>query len=325
VREAIGRALNGLPPPGHTLDDEPAIQEAVDRTFTCCIGALQSTLTAIKSDAAAAAEALAQVLPNEKAWKALFTNRSGGARRSAYSFVGYLAQQTPSLVDGIAGVLGPLVLGAIGDNDQTTHPAMWECVLAWLRIHPDAWALVNVKKVVLPRLWAMLRVSCFGSFATSYQCLLPLLSLIPPEIASSMDFLDNFFGALWHGIVHTPHVGTQQGVISAAVPAMMECTLFAISSAADPTIEAHLISPIIESAIIALLRDKRIASNTQAGTAIIETIGKIKTLPVSHLRAAIGLLDIAIPLTKSFLANTPYVPCTTAGLLEVNATEEIDP
>ena len=37
------------------------------------------------------------------------------------------------------------------------HPAMWDMLLSFGRAYPEAWAAINMRKVVLPRLMALLR------------------------------------------------------------------------------------------------------------------------------------------------------------------------
>jgi hypothetical protein len=49
------------------------------------------------------------------------------------------------------------VLGAFSDKVPECHSLLWEMVLSYLRALPDAWLAVDVRKVVLPRLWAFLR------------------------------------------------------------------------------------------------------------------------------------------------------------------------
>lgn len=55
--------------------------------------------------------------------------------------------------------LAPQVLGFIDEKDAAVHPAMWDMMLSFGRAYPDAWSAVNARKVVLPRLTALLRYS----------------------------------------------------------------------------------------------------------------------------------------------------------------------
>ena len=53
--------------------------------------------------------------------------------------------------------LAPLILGFIDEKDAAVHLAMWDMMLSFGRAYPDAWSAVNARKVVLPRLMALLR------------------------------------------------------------------------------------------------------------------------------------------------------------------------
>ena len=66
--------------------------------------------------------------------------------------------------DAFAGAevqqIAPQVLGFVDEKDAAVHPAMWDMLLSFGRAYPEAWAAINVRKVVLPRLMALLRYDC---------------------------------------------------------------------------------------------------------------------------------------------------------------------
>lgn len=93
------------------------------------------------------------------------------------------------------------VLGAFNEKEPSNHPSMWEAVLTLAKLHPASWAHANLRKAVLPRLYAFLKHGCFGSGPGSYPALLPLVTLLPggvlgprPDVALAL--LD----ALWAGL-----------------------------------------------------------------------------------------------------------------------------
>ena len=56
--------------------------------------------------------------------------------------------------------IAPQILGFVDEKDAAVHPAMWDMLLSFGRAYPGAWAAINVRKVVLPRLMALLRYGC---------------------------------------------------------------------------------------------------------------------------------------------------------------------
>lgn len=54
------------------------------------------------------------------------------------------------------------MLGALGDRDGGGHAALWEMMLTFCRGFPGAWAAVDARKAVLPRLFSTLRCAVFA-------------------------------------------------------------------------------------------------------------------------------------------------------------------
>ena len=61
--------------------------------------------------------------------------------------------------------IAPQILGFVHEKDAAVHPAMWDMLLSFGRAYPEAWAAINVRKVVLPRLMALLRCGCCAAGA----------------------------------------------------------------------------------------------------------------------------------------------------------------
>ena len=51
----------------------------------------------------------------------------------------------------------PLVLGAFGDKEPSNHPALWEMMLTFVKTFPGCWPHADMRKAVLPKLYAFLR------------------------------------------------------------------------------------------------------------------------------------------------------------------------
>ncbi len=66
---------------------------------------------------------------------------------------------------------------------------------------PDAWRHVNLRKMLLPRLYSLLRHGCYGSAAVSLPALLPLLPLLPPgTLGPDPGVLVSVLDAVWVGM-----------------------------------------------------------------------------------------------------------------------------
>lgn len=69
----------------------------------------------------------------------------------------------------------------------------------------QAWAHVNLQKAVLPRVWALLRHGCYGSAEGSFQAVLPLVTLLPPEaLGPSPGFFTSLHTSVWLGLEAVP-------------------------------------------------------------------------------------------------------------------------
>ena len=67
------------------------------------------------------------------------------------------ARRAPGCFAGRLGEVAPAALGALGDKDAAAHAAMWDMLLSFVAAYPGAWAAVDARKTVLPRLLALLR------------------------------------------------------------------------------------------------------------------------------------------------------------------------
>lgn len=65
--------------------------------------------------------------------------------------------RAPAALEGALGEAAPAVLGALGDRDPGCHAALWEMLLTFCRAFPGAWAAMDARKAVLPRLLSLLR------------------------------------------------------------------------------------------------------------------------------------------------------------------------
>jgi hypothetical protein len=154
-------------------------------------------------------------------------SKSALVRRSAYGMVAGVAKAAPALLGAPAGVLEPAaqaVLGALGEKDAGCHPAMWEMALMFVRAQPGCWAHVSLQKMVLPRLWALLRGGCVGAAAGSLPALLPFVAALPRQLlapaagegpTTAQPFFQNLCDALWQGLPLCGGAGGRDATVAA--------------------------------------------------------------------------------------------------------------
>ncbi|PRW55988.1 E3 ubiquitin- ligase listerin [Chlorella sorokiniana] len=162
-------------------------------------------------------------------YKAVMQSKAAPVRRAAYSLVAAAAERRPQLLAGSLAVGAAAVLGALGDKDPANHEAMWGMLLAYARAAPDSWRHVNMQKAFLPRLWAFLRHGCYGSAAASYPALLPLGSLLPPDVLGPHPgFFVSLLEAIWQGLPTLAGPGGGPAARQAAAAAFQDCLLYAL-------------------------------------------------------------------------------------------------
>ena len=168
-------------------------------------------------------------------WK-LADSKFSQVRLGFYKLLPRLCQHMAAAVENRLDQVAPSILGAMGDKDAGNFSAIWPAILHLAKAVPRAWGHVDVRKVVLPRMWACLRSAAHGSWAVTYPAVLPWLSMLPrsvavPEVAAEL------CAALWHPVV-------SGAVPSSAYPLVAttwaECAAHLISSAATASGSAVL-------------------------------------------------------------------------------------
>ncbi|KAL5974682.1 hypothetical protein ACLOJK_031352 [Asimina triloba] len=127
-------------------------------------------------------------------------SQSPGVRSATYSVLGCFIKHIPdSFSNGNMKTLSAAILGAFQEKDPVCHSSMWDAILIFSRKFPDSWSVVNVQKILIPRLWNFLRHGCYGSQQVSYPVLILFLDSIPPKAIAGEQFYLNFFQNLWEG------------------------------------------------------------------------------------------------------------------------------
>ncbi|OQR97227.1 hypothetical protein ACHHYP_12304 [Achlya hypogyna] len=109
------------------------------------------------------------------------------------------------------------VLGVFQEKTPGNHDAMWSLVLSFVKRTPDLpWAALQSS--VVPRLLALIKHGFYGSGATSYPNLLPLVAAVPFAVGADVLYAP-LLQALWKGL-DTPHVLQAEADV---VAAFLEC------------------------------------------------------------------------------------------------------
>ncbi|MEW5314556.1 MAG: hypothetical protein WDW38_006042 [Sanguina aurantia] len=138
-------------------------------------------------------------------FKAVVGSKSTMVRRSAYHLLRCASSHAPQLLGGAGAAPAPeaaaAVLATLQERDPGAHPEMWELLLTFVQAVPDCWQHANLRKAVLPRLYALLRHGCHGSGSASLPALLPLVSLLPRDcLGPRPDVVVQLLGCVWAGM-----------------------------------------------------------------------------------------------------------------------------
>lgn len=176
------------------------------------------------------AERALKLYTDHRFFQGFLKSKSARIRSATYQVLRAFIQHIPEVfATADQNVVVGIILGAFSEKDSLSHQPMWEMVLLYARTFPHAWQAQSVRKMVIPRLWGFLRHGCYGSQQVSYQYLLPLLSLIPPEaVAPCRNFLLDFFSNLWQGLGAVPLTSADR---SSLLKALQESLLWIVSNA----------------------------------------------------------------------------------------------
>jgi hypothetical protein len=99
--------------------------------------------------------------------------------------------------------MAKLVCGLLGEREPANHGAMWEAVLLFFHHFPKAMATVDARSLLFPRFLRLLRAGFLGSAETSCPSVLPLVALVPNDLAcpepEASSFFTDVLEGLWRG------------------------------------------------------------------------------------------------------------------------------
>lgn len=141
-----------------------------------------------------------KLISSKKFWK-LAKHTSALIRNAWFSVLIALCQKAPDLLADEGARAALAVFGNLDETDSTVLPTVWEASLHVLTTVQDCWRNVSAEKLVLPKLWHILREGGQGNAVTIFPNLLPFLSKIPSSVCSNkQDFYDKCFDSIRHGL-----------------------------------------------------------------------------------------------------------------------------
>ncbi|KAK9831453.1 hypothetical protein WJX81_006515 [Elliptochloris bilobata] len=254
LEDNLDAAPGALGEPGKEAPEELAQRH--ERVAAASLLALASLLDLALGDSGGAGEAEAELvarvralLGRPSALERMLGAKAGPVRRAAYVFVTHTCQRAPAALEGAQAEAAPAVLGALGERDPGCHAALWEMLFTFCRAFPGAWAAVDARKAVLPRLLSLLRHACYGSAEASLPALLPFVACLPrsllgPSPAVPAQVVD----ALWAG---WGAPGAGPGARAAAAAAFQDVLCWAIAQA--PTLAGDQAQAYVRSLLDAQL------------------------------------------------------------------------
>eukprot|EP00884_Botryococcus_braunii_P021973 jgi/Botrbrau1/845/Bobra.0352s0039.1 len=196
--------------------------------------------------------------------KKVLASKDSGVRRAAYTLLATLTRRLPQVVEESADVAAPLVLGAFSERDPGAHARLWDMLLTFVRSFPGAWARLDPRKAVLPRLLAFLRQGCYGSGETSYAALLPLLGHMPPSLLGGPSgALPQILDSVWTG---WEAASGQLPARQAAAASFLECFRWSLSNAEtlSPGEPQGLVTAVLEGPLCGRVLPASLAGSSAA-------------------------------------------------------------
>lgn len=244
-------------------EDADEVYERVVSSALATTGRLIATLYTVSKEGGASSTSATTTttkddmltkLLNERVWPCLSDDGNQVIRREACSQVVSLCttESGVSFVRSSSAALAPLLFKAIDEScvNGLYAEVRWECLLHFLRVCPDGWGLVNCNKLILPKLFKVLR-----SGRAPSKTLFPLVATLHSETTGkykdgSARFYRDFFESLVAGVQRSKADLSQHAALLAA---QVECALFvllcprvreddeAMSSACASTVAAYFV------------------------------------------------------------------------------------
>jgi len=176
-----------------------------------------------------AEEANLKLVSSAKFWR--FNKDPAPIVRAAWftAFVA-LCEKAPFLLAEEAKHACMAVLSNIDETDPAVVSNVWQAALLLFNVIEDVWKHVSLEKLVLPKLWKVLREGADGNASLVFPNLLLFLSKIPTtQLTDKNTFYKKFFENLRSGLkVRNVQISAKE--TSAVVTAVLECVRYLVST-----------------------------------------------------------------------------------------------
>ncbi|GLV42170.1 Listerin E3 ubiquitin protein ligase 1 [Carabus blaptoides fortunei] len=138
-----------------------------------------------------AEEANARIISNPRFWK-LSKTKVPLIRAAWFGCVTALCQHAPFVLKNEVHHVTSAVFSNLDETEPAVLSATWEAALFIISNIEDWWKFVNIEKLLLPKLWKILREGGQGSAVVVFPNLLPLVSHFPTTLDTTTLY-GNFF------------------------------------------------------------------------------------------------------------------------------------
>lgn len=185
-----------------------------------------------------------KIINNNKFWK--YSKHNLIIVRAAwFKVLIALFEKAPFLLEKDEGHVVSYILGSIDENDPVVLPLVWQNVLLTISSIKEWWTKVNIDKLMLPKLWKVLKNGGQGNAAVIFPNLLPLLSNMM-SIIDVDTFYTNFFTNLCLGLKQKTVIASKSESTAISI-SLLECIRYVIMKNEENT---TLCEKVIKSFLI---------------------------------------------------------------------------
>lgn len=175
-----------------------------------------------------------KIISNGKFWK-LSKHEVTLVKSGFFNVLTSIIVNTKSLLDDEKKRTITSIMNCLDETEPSVLSAVWECMLVAIDKINDWYLSVSMDKLVLPKLWRVLKNSGQGCANIVYPSLLPLLSQFPKfNIDNKTNCFINFFDNMKYGLTQKT-VQISRSELSIIIKSFIECMRYAVLLNNDDT------------------------------------------------------------------------------------------
>lgn len=170
------------------------------------------------------------LLNDTKFWN--YHKHENAAVRSAwFEVVSTILKEAPSLLSQHYEQITKLVFKFMDETDSLVVPYIWTCIVLVQVNVPNWYTYISVEKLLLPKLFKILRTAGSGNAVVIFPYLLPLISKMDQTVVGEQwpTFHEKYFGAINEGIRLNNESKTEMNAIASAYYETLKYTLIEFS------------------------------------------------------------------------------------------------